>query len=293
MSAERSPKELEALGVLAWIGMGIVSVAIFLAVFSPWLIPYDPTQATENVSMPPPPLSAWPSLFWQALVNGAPAPHWFGTDASGLDVFSRTIEATRTDLIIALSANIVSVIIGVSLGVISGYYKNIWTETLLRTSDLLQSFPVFITAMILVALAGRSWANIVLAMSLLYAPIYLRLTRSEVLALRERGFIEAARALGKTEFAIARQHILPNAIGPSLIQFSVTIGFAILLTAGLSFVGAGVRPPTPEWGSMIATGATQLVLGDWWPSLFPGIAISVTVFGFAVCGHILEKRYGR
>jgi peptide/nickel transport system permease protein len=286
-------KDQDSLGVLAWIGIGIVSVAIFLAVFSPWLIPYDPTQATENVSTPPPPLSAWPSLFWQTIVGYGPTPHWFGTDASGLDVFSRTIEATRTDLIIALSANIVSVIIGVSLGVISGYFRNIWTETLLRTSDLLQSFPVFITAMILVALAGRSWVNIVLAMSFLYAPIYLRLTRTEVLALRDRSFIEAARALGKTEFGIARQHILPNAIGPSLIQFSVTIGFAILLTAGLSFVGAGVRPPTPEWGSMIATGATQLVLGDWWPSLFPGIAISVTVFGFAVCGHILEKRYGR
>ncbi|NKB42738.1 MAG: ABC transporter permease subunit [Alphaproteobacteria bacterium] len=293
MSNTGNRDESAAFGVLAWIGVGIVSCAVFLAIFSPWLIPYDPTQATENVSMPPPPLSAWPSLFWQTIANGSPTPHWFGTDASGLDVFSRTIEATRTDLIIALSANIVSVIIGVSLGVISGYFRNIWTETLLRTADLLQSFPVFITAMILVALAGRSWVNIVLAMSLLYAPIYLRLTRTEVLALRERSFIEAARALGKTELGIARHHILPNAIGPSLIQFSVTIGFAILLTAGLSFVGAGVRPPTPEWGSMIATGATQLVLGDWWPSLFPGIAISVTVFGFAVCGHVLEKRYGR
>ncbi|MDG2242112.1 MAG: ABC transporter permease [Rhodospirillaceae bacterium] len=293
MSDQGYQTEGTGLGVLAWIGVSIVSFAVFLAMFSPWIIPYDPTQATENVSMPPPPLSAWPSLFWQTIVDGAPVPHWFGTDASGLDVFSRTIEATRTDLIIALSANIVSIIIGVSLGVISGYYKNLWTETLLRTSDLLQSFPVFITAMILVALAGRSWVNIVLAMSLLYAPIYLRLTRSEVLALRERGFIESARSLGKTEFAIARQHIFPNAIGSSLIQFSVTIGFAILLTAGLSFVGAGVRPPTPEWGSMIATGATQLVLGDWWPSLFPGIAISVTVFGFAICGHVLEKRYGR
>ena len=293
MTDAATEKDKDSLGVLAWVGIGIVSLAIFLAIFSPWLIPYDPTQATDTVSTPPPPLSAWPSLFWQTIFEGTAAPHWFGTDASGLDVFSRTIEATRTDLIIALSANIVSVIIGVSLGVISGYFRNIWTEMLLRTSDLLQSFPVFITAMILVALAGRSWVNIVLAMSFLYAPIYLRLTRTEVLALRERSFIEAARALGKTEFAIARHHILPNAIGPSLIQFSVTIGFAILLTAGLSFVGAGVRPPTPEWGAMIATGSTQLMLGDWWPSLFPGIAISVTVFGFAVCGHILEKRYGR
>ena len=280
-------------GVLAWVGASIVLVVLGLALLAPLITPYDPTEATDAVSQSPPALVHWPGLIWDTLAKDATPPHWFGTDAAGLDVFSRTVAAARTDLGIALSANIVSFIVGVSLGVLAGFFRNFFTEILLRASDLIQSFPVFITTMILVALAGRNWANIIFAMSLLYAPIYLRLTRSEVLALNQRGFVEAARALGKREIAIALQHILPNALGPALVQFSVTIGFAILLTAGLSFVGAGVRPPTPEWGSMIATGASQLVLGDWWPSIFPGAAISLTVFGFAVCGHVLEKRYGK
>jgi peptide/nickel transport system permease protein len=152
---------------------------------------------------------------------------------------------------------------------------------------------VFISAMILVALAGRATGNIVLALVLLYTPIYIRLTRSEVLSQRMRGFVEAARAMGNGELSIALRHVLPNSLAPALIQASVTVGFAVLLTAGLSFVGAGVRPPTPEWGLMISTGANQMVLGEWWPSVFPGIAISLTVFGFAVLGNRLEEEYGR
>lgn len=282
-----------ASGALFRIGAGIVGLMVLLAAIGPWIVPYDPYTATEVVSQPPPPLPQWPGLLLDTLFRGAPAPHWFGTDASGLDVFSRTIVAARTDLVIALAANAFSFGIGVTLGVVAGYYRNIATEALMRLSDLLQSFPVFITAMILVALAGRSWGNIILALTLLYAPIYLRLTRAEVLTLRERGFIEAARAAGVPDWSIAFRHVLPNALRPALVQSSVTVGFAILLTAGLSFVGAGVRPPTPEWGLMIATGAGQIVLGDWWPSLFPGIAVSLTVFGFAALGHALERRHAR
>jgi peptide/nickel transport system permease protein len=274
------------------IGVALVATAFVCALLGPWLAPYESGATADLVSMPPPPLAQWPALLWETL-NGAPPPHWFGTDAAGLDVFSRTILAARTDLAIALGANVASFVIGVGLGVCAGYWRNAMTEVLMRISDLLQSFPVFITAMILVALAGRSWGNIVLALTLPYAPIYLRLTRAEVLVLRGRGFVEAARAAGVTDLRIAATHVLPNALRPALIQSSVTIGFAILLTAGLSFVGAGVRPPTPEWGLMIATGAGQIVLGDWWPALFPGLAISLTVFGFAALGHALERRYAR
>ncbi len=112
-----------------------------------------------------------------------------------------------------------------------------------------------------------------------------------MLSQKARGYVEAARALGRSELSIAARHVLPNSLTPALIQSSVTIGFAILLTAGLSFVGAGVRPPEPEWGLMISIGANQVILGEWWPSVFPGIAISVTVFGFAVLGNALEQRY--
>lgn len=256
-------------------GLFIIGVVAMCALVGPLLAPYDPTEATDLVSEPP------------------SFAHPFGTDASGFDVLSRTIVAARTDLAIALAANALSFVIGVLLGLVAGYSRSRATGLLMRASDLLQSFPVFITAMILVALAGRSWTNIILAMTLLYAPIYLRLTRAEVLTLRDRGFVEAARAMGASETRIALWHVLPNAFRPALIQSSVTIGFAILLTAGLSFVGAGVRPPTPEWGLMIANGAGQIVLGDWWPALFPGLAISITVFGFAALGHALERHYAR
>ncbi len=277
---------------LFWTGACIVSVVTVLAAVGPLVVPYDPTLATARVSVAPPELAEWPALLWQSLTGTLESPpHWFGTDASGFDLFSRVISAPRVDLTIALAANGISLFLGVFFGLIAGYFKNVLTEGLMRLSDVLQSFPVFISAMILVALAGRSTVNIVIALALLYTPIYIRLTRSEVLSQRVRGYVEAARALGNPEIVVAFRHVLPNSLAPALIQSSVTIGFAILLTAGLSFVGAGVRPPAPEWGLMISSGANQIILGEWWPSVFPGIAISLTVFGFAVLGNALERRY--
>ncbi len=275
------------------LGIVIVAVALILAVIGPSIGPYDPTLTTPDVSLPPPSFAELPGLVsgWLSGTLETP-PHWMGTDASGFDVFSRVIAAPRTDLVIALVANLMSLLIGVFLGLIAGYYRNFATEFMMRVSDVMQSFPVFISAMVLVALAGRSTSNIVIALAFVYTPIYIRLTRAEVMSQKVRGFVEAARALGNTEFSIALRHVLPNSLTPALIQASVTIGFAILLTAGLSFVGAGVRPPTPEWGLMISTGANQIILGEWWPSVMPGIAISLTVFGFAVLGNALERRYG-
>ena len=275
------------------VGVAIVGVALVLAVIGPYVGPYDPTLTTPDVSLPPPGLTELPGLIhdWMAGTLAAP-PHFMGTDASGFDVFSRVIAAPRTDLVIALVANVLSLLIGVFLGLIAGYFRNVATEFMMRVSDVMQSFPVFISAMVLVALAGRSTTNIVIALAFVYTPIYIRLTRAEVMSQKVRGFVEAARALGNTELQIALRHVLPNSLTPALIQASVTIGFAILLTAGLSFVGAGVRPPMPEWGLMISTGANQIILGEWWPSVFPGIAISLTVFGFAVLGNALERRYG-
>jgi peptide/nickel transport system permease protein len=274
-------------------GVAIVALVLLLAAVGPGIAPYDPTVATVRISEPPPPLSAWPGLLGATLAGDLPEPpHWFGTDASGFDVFSRVIAAPRVDLTIALAATALSLALGVLLGLVAGYYRTWATELLMRASDVLQSFPVFISAMILVALAGRSTGNIVLALCLLYTPIFIRLTRAEVMAQKVRGYVEAARAMGNAELRIALVHVLPNSLGPALIQTSVTIGFAILLTAGLSFVGAGVRPPAPEWGLMISTGANQIILGEWWPSVFPGIAISLTVFGFAVIGNALEQRHG-
>lgn len=291
MTAEPSPARA-GRGLLRAGGL-IVAVVALCAVLGPAVVPVEPTFAGDEVSAPPPSLADWPRLLWASWTGVHPGPvHWFGTDSAGLDVFSRTVVAARTDLTVAVSATLVSLGFGLLLGLWAGFSRSRASGLLLRAADLVQSFPVFITAMILVALAGRTTGNLVLAMALLYTPIFIRLTRVEVASHRDRGYVEAARVLGSPEWRTALVHVLPNSLGPALIQTSVTVGFAILLTAGLSFVGAGVRPPTPEWGLMIANGASQIVLGEWWPTVFPGIAISLTVFGFAALGGALEQRHG-
>ena len=276
------------------LGVVLVALSLVLMVAGPFLAPYDPGRPTDSVAEPPPELSAWPGLIWAVVTRAPHEPiHWFGTDSTGLDIFSRVIAAPRTDVAIAVGANALSLVMGTLLGLAAGTLRPWAGGALMRVSDLVQAFPVFITGMILVTLAGRSNGTIVLTLALLYTPIYIRLTRSEVVVQSRRGFVDASRALGRGAGWVALRHVLPNALAPSLIQASVTIGFAILMTAGLSFVGAGVRPPAPEWGLMIAAGADQLVQEEWWPSVFPGLAISLTVFGFAAFGNGLERLYGR
>ena len=273
-------------------GLSVVVLSIFLAAFGATISPYDPLEATGDISVPPPPITEWPRLFYLTVSGQLERPpHWFGTDQSGLDVFSRVISAPRADMSIALGGALISLFLGTFLGLIAGFYRNWASELMMRVSDVLQAFPVFITAMILVALAGRETGNLVLALVLVYTPIFIRLTRSEVMGQSARGYVQAAWAVGNSSFKIAVKHVLPNSLVPSLVQLSVTVGFAIILTAGLSFVGAGVRPPTPEWGIMISIGAQQLMLGEWWPSIFPGLAITLTVFGYAVVGHAIEQKF--
>lgn len=276
------------------VGIVIVSLVLLVTLASPALTPFQPDMSGPDVSVPPPELTAVPGLLFQAATGRLAQPvHWFGTDASGLDIFSRVITAPRTDLVIAISANLISMVAGTLIGLLCGFYRGWLAELAMRVSDLLQSFPILISGMILVTLAGRNAGNIILALGLLYTPIYVRLARVETLSQRSRGYVEASRALGLREIAIAARHVLPNSLAPSLIQASVMIGFGILMTAGLSFVGAGVRPPTPEWGLMIAAGVDDMIQGEWWPSVFPGVAISMTVFGFASLGNGLERLYAR
>lgn len=276
------------------IGVVIVGIVLAITLASPLLVPFAPDMSGTDVSAPPPAFADIPGLLFKAVTGRLDKPvHWFGTDAAGLDIFSRVITAPRTDLVIAVSANVISMTCGTLIGLLCGFYRGWLSELVMRVSDLLQSFPILISGMILVTLAGRNAGNIILALGLLYTPIYVRLARVETLAQRSRGYVEASRALGMREIAIAARHVLPNSLAPSLIQASVMIGFGILMTAGLSFVGAGVRPPTPEWGLMIAAGVDDMIQGEWWPSVFPGVAISMTVFGFASLGNGLERVYAR
>jgi peptide/nickel transport system permease protein len=253
-------------------GMVIVTMALTLAVVGPAVAPFDPTTAIPGDQLQPPSFR-----------------HLMGTDGNGMDVFSRVIASPRTDLTIAIFGTLGAIVIGIPLGLLAGYYRGFASELLMRVSDIVQSFPVFILGMALVVVTGQEIKNVVYVVAIVNFPIYVRLVRGQVLFLRERPFIEAARVLGARDRWLIREHIFPNAIGPVVANASITIGWAILLTAGLSFIGAGVRVPTPEWGSMIAVGAKNVYTGEWWPSVFPGIALAITVLGFALLGETMVQ----
>jgi peptide/nickel transport system permease protein len=262
---------------LATAGVVIVLAVLILVAIGPYIVPFDPEKASFRDSLQAPSTT-----------------HILGTDSAGMDIFSRVIAAVRLDVTIGVTATAISFAIGVPVGIVTGVYggrrglRAIGSEAVLRALDIIQSFPVFIFAMALVAMSGTSARNVVAAVAFVNIPIFVRLVRAEVLSTRERPFVEAAVCSGNPEMRIAYWHILPNSLASVLTQASVTIGWAIILTAGLSFVGAGVSTPTPEWGSMIAIGAQDMITGQWWPALFPGLALGITVFGFAVVGD-----YGR
>jgi peptide/nickel transport system permease protein len=207
-----------------------------------------------------------------------------------MDILSRIIYAPRVDLTIALLATALSILAGTTVGVAAGYHRGWLSEGAMRVSDLLQSFPVYVLGMALVVLTGHNVQTLVIAIAVISAPVYARLVRSEVIQLRERLFVDALRASGISSRRIVIKHMLPNAANPIFAMSSVTIGTSILVTAGLSYIGAGVSIPTPEWGSMIAIGTPNLVSGgQWWPSVFPGVALALTVLGFALIGDSLPK----
>jgi peptide/nickel transport system permease protein len=220
--------------------------------------------------------------------------HVFGTDNVGMDIFSRAIYAPRIDLTIAILGTGLSALLGGSLGALVGYYSSgqgirVWLSfALMRAADVLQAFPIFVFAIALVASLGQSIQTVVLAIAFVNAPIYLRLMRSQVLSIRSMRYVEASQVNGLSDFQTIIRHVIPNAMGPVLAQLSINVGWGIVLTAALSFIGAGVRAPTPEWGSMIAMGFQNVVTGQWWPSMFPGTMLAVTVFGFSLIGASIE-----
>ena len=255
------------------------ALIIVLTAVGPYLAPYSTINASPTDRLIPP----------------SPA-HWLGTDDNGIDILSRLLAAPRTDVVVAVIATAISVLLGSPLGVMiallesrKGAGSTIVAEIAMRLLEVIQAFPVFVFAMVLVAVFGGTKVNIIAAIAFVNTPVFVRLVRSDVLSLVQRPFAEAARAVGNSEWRIGFRHILPNAIPTIFVQLSVTVGFAILLTAGLSFVGAGVKPPTPELGSMIASGAKFLIIGQWWPALFPGIALGLVVFSFGVFGEVMTK----
>ncbi|SDB74095.1 ABC transporter permease [Belnapia rosea] len=259
------------------LGYAIVLGAILLGLLAPLIAPYDPVQADPAEFLQPPSLR-----------------HWFGTDAVGMDILSRVVYAPRIDLTIAVAGTVLSALVGGLLGAWVGYYsrrgglRSVIAYLVMRVADVMQAFPVFVFAIALVASLGQSIQTVILAIAFVNIPIYLRLMRSQVMTIRDMRFVEASLVAGLSDARTILRHVIPNAMGPTVAQLSVNIGWSILLTAGLSFVGAGVRAPTPEWGSMIATGFQNVVTGQWWPSVFPGLALAITVFGFSLVGGSIE-----
>src|SRR6516162_355636 len=243
----------------------------FAALFGPSAVPFDPLASDTAMALKPP-----------------SAAHWFGTDQLGRDIFSRVIVATRLDTFIAVASVALVFLMGGLAGVAAGYFGG-WTDRIVgRIADTIMAFPLFVLAMGIVAALGNTVQNIIIATAIVNFPLYARVARAEANVRREAGFVQAARLSGNAEFGILLGHILPNIMPIMIVQMSLTMGYAILNAAGLSFIGLGVRPPTAEWGIMVAEGASFMVSGEWWIALFPGLALMIAVFCFNLLGDGLR-----
>jgi peptide/nickel transport system permease protein len=244
---------------------------VLCAALGPALAPYSPLASDTA----------------QALA-GPSAAHWFGTDQLGRDIFSRIVIAIRLDLGIALSSVALAFGIGCLAGLAAGYFGGWADRVVSRAVDTIMAFPLFVLAMGIVAALGNSVANIVIATAIINLPIYARLSRAEANVRRNAGYIEAARLCGNSEARIVLGQVLPNILPLMMVQVSLTLGYAILNAAGLSFIGLGVRPPTAELGIMVADGASFIISGEWWVALFPGLALMAAVFCFNLMGDGLR-----
>jgi peptide/nickel transport system permease protein len=256
---------------LTLVAVAILLLLVLCALFGNLLAPYDPLMTDGAARLMPP--------------NAA---HLFGTDALGRDIFSRVIVAARLDLGMAISAVVLSFLGGLALGAVAGYFGG-WCDRLIgRLMDTIMAFPLFVLAMGIVAALGNSVLNIIIATMIINLPFYCRFARGEVNVRREMGYVEAARMGGNRSLAVLVNHIIPNILPPMMVQASLNMGWAILNAAGLSFIGLGVRPPTPEWGIMVSEGASFIISGEWWSFVFPGAALVLAVFCFNLLGDGLR-----
>jgi peptide/nickel transport system permease protein len=265
-------RKLRPLGVRAAIGYLGSAVAIVLAIIGPYIVPFDPRTPTSSVLLPP---------SWQ---------HPFGTDASGLDLVSVTVAAFRSDLVIAIVSVGLSFVLGLVLGSVSGFSAaggRVWrfaARIVDAVLDVFQSIPVTVFALALVAVFGRDIWSVIAAVTFVTAPTFARLIRSSLRSVVNGGLVASCRVLGIGPMKTLVRHAIPNSIDGAVAYVSVAIGTAILVTASLSFLGAGIRPPTPEWGYTISAGAEYVATGQWWISVLPGLVLSVTVILFALAG---------
>lgn len=262
---------------LVLLGGGTVLLLGLVALFGAALAPYDPLAMDFTARFAPPSLA-----------------HPFGTDDFGRDLFSRVLYGASVSFRVAIIAVGISGTLGVTLGVAAGYLRGWVDEVVMRTMDVLFAFPAVLLAITVMAILGRGVENAMIAIAIVYMPIFARVTRGAVIAVRDREFVTAARALGQGHLRIMAVHVLPNSLGPIIVQTSLSLAFAILAEAALSFFGLGTQPPDPSWGRMLAEGRSFLHQAPWM-GIFPGLAIMVSVLGFNLLGDglrdVLDPRF--
>jgi peptide/nickel transport system permease protein len=252
-------------------GAVIILIFTFTALFAGWISPYDPTTTNARASL------AFPS-----------SAHWLGADFMGRDMWSRIVYGARISLTVGIGSMLLGCLIGVTVGLLSGYFGG-WLDLIVqRFMDMLQSLPLLVMALVMAASLGPSMTNTIIAISIPLVPNVARVIRSNTLMLRELPFVEAARAAGMNELSIALRHVLPNTLAPLIVLATAQLGSAILTEAALSFLGLGIPEPHPSWGRMLSESAAEYVRTAPWLVIFPGIAISLAVFGTNLLGDALR-----
>lgn len=255
---------------LALLGLGIIIILFLIAIFADVIAPYDfAKQDLKNILQ-------FPSR-----------EHIFGTDEFGRDIFSRVIYGSRVSLIVGFIAVSISVVLGGFLGALAGYYGGKLDNVIMRFMDILFAIPGILLAISIVAALGPGLKNLMIAVGVSSTPGYARIVRASVLSIKDQEFVEAAKAAGSSNTRIIFKHIIPNCLAPIIVQATLGVALAILTAAGLSFIGLGIQPPTPEWGSMLS-GGRGYIRDNWYMTMFPGLAIVVTIFALNVLGDGLR-----
>ena len=250
----------------AMVGLGVVVFFVLLAIFAPWIAPYDPIATS-----------------WSAIRKAPSAAHWFGTDEIGRDVLSRVIFGAQASLLAGVVSVGIALALGVPIGLLAGYAGR-WPDALIsRMTDAMLATPFLILAIALAAFLGPSLTNAMIAIGISATPIFIRLTRAQVLAVKVEDYVEAARAVGNPHWRVAVRHILPNVVPPLIVQATLAIAAAVIAEASLSFLGLGQQPPAPSWGSMLNT-AKNYVEHAPWMAVWPGASIFVLVLSFNLLG---------
>ncbi len=257
---------------LGVVGAVIILALVLIALFANVIAPYDPNE-----------------LNYDAMLEKPSAEHWFGTDDLGRDIFSRVVYGAKISIQAALISVGIAMLIGIPIGLFTGYYRGFWDEwVVMRMVDAMQAFPFLILALAISAVLGSGFGNAMLAIGIGFSPAFVRITRGQVLSLRNMEYIQAAKAIGVKDISIIFGHILPNAIGPIIIQATLTMATGILAEASLSYLGLGVQPPTPSWGSMLNHAQSLMSVAPY-ATLFPGMAIFIVVLGFNLLGDGLQQ----